>query len=190
MRDWGGSRGCQDFSHLLFGSEIQILSVCSSARVPRTLGRVGQRQVEIAIGAMSRTSSRCGTPNVQRGYFSELSLIKDAAILNKARPWLALITRGNWPTPVSCTEKDTVLVQIHLYLGKDLFGELIPATAPEQGLLRGAAVQSNQGFIYTEASFLAATTTTISRCVIKDINVLAKITNCIWMKTTSGADED
>lgn len=87
MRDWGGRRGCQDFSHLLFGSEIQILSVCSSARVPRTLGGVGQRQVEIAIaiGAMSRISSRCGTPNVQRGHFSELLLIKDAAILNKQR---------------------------------------------------------------------------------------------------------
>lgn len=90
MRAWGGRRGCQDFSHLLFGSEIQILSesaVCSSARVPRTLGGVGQRQVEIAIaiGAMSRINSRCGTPNVQRGHYSELPLIKDAAILNKQR---------------------------------------------------------------------------------------------------------
>lgn len=44
------------------------------------------------------------------------------------RPRLALTARGNWLTPASCTEKDAVLVQIHLYLGKDLFGELIPAT--------------------------------------------------------------
>lgn len=31
--------------------------------------------------------------------------------------------------PVCCTEKDTVLVQFHFYLGKDLLGKLIPTTA-------------------------------------------------------------
>lgn len=86
----GAGGGVRIFLIFFLDPKIQILSesaVCSSAREPGILGGVGQRQVEIAIaiGAMSRISSRCGTPNVQCGHFSELPLIKDAAILNKQR---------------------------------------------------------------------------------------------------------